>query len=61
MRRARIHIPSVFTFAELKTATENFCIASKIGEGVFGSVYKGVIKSLDLDHPIYAGGCEAHQ
>ncbi|KAF5823633.1 putative protein kinase RLK-Pelle-RLCK-VIIa-2 family [Helianthus annuus] len=42
----------VFTFAELKTATENFCTASKIGEGVFGSVYKGVIKSLDLDHPM---------
>ncbi|KAJ0524811.1 putative transferase, protein kinase RLK-Pelle-RLCK-VIIa-2 family [Helianthus annuus] len=37
----------VFTVAELKTATVNFCTASKIGEGVFGSVYKGVIKSFD--------------
>uniref|UniRef100_A0A251TS45 Putative NB-ARC n=1 Tax=Helianthus annuus TaxID=4232 RepID=A0A251TS45_HELAN len=41
----------VFTVAELKTASENFCTASKIGEGVFGSVYKGVIKSLD-HHPM---------
>ncbi|KAJ0872177.1 putative protein kinase RLK-Pelle-RLCK-VIIa-2 family [Helianthus annuus] len=37
----------VFTVAELKTATRNFCPALKIGEGGFGSVYKGVIKSLD--------------
>lgn len=37
----------VFTVDELKEATENFCIDSKIGEGVFGNVYKGVIKSLE--------------
>nr|XP_043610699.1 serine/threonine-protein kinase PCRK1-like [Erigeron canadensis] len=37
----------VFTVAELKAATKGFCRACKIGEGGFGSVYKGVIKSLD--------------
>ncbi|KAJ0949679.1 putative protein kinase RLK-Pelle-L-LEC family [Helianthus annuus] len=37
----------VFTLAELNEATENFCIDMKIGEGDFGTVYKGVIKSLD--------------
>ncbi|KAI3683812.1 hypothetical protein L1987_84327 [Smallanthus sonchifolius] len=39
----------VFTAAELKAATKSFCRASKIGEGGFGTVYKGVIKSLE--HP----------
>ncbi|KAL8263287.1 hypothetical protein R6Q59_024636 [Mikania micrantha] len=39
----------VFTAAELKTASKNFSKDSKIGEGGFGSVYKGVIKSLE--HP----------
>lgn len=39
----------VFTVAELKLATRNFCTSSKIGEGGFGSVYRGVVKSLD-DH-----------
>ncbi|GJR77065.1 probable serine/threonine-protein kinase PBL19 [Tanacetum coccineum] len=37
----------VFTIADLKAATKNFCKASKIGEGGFGSVYRGVIKSLE--------------
>ncbi|KAI3743435.1 hypothetical protein L1987_61144 [Smallanthus sonchifolius] len=37
----------VFTVAELKAATNNFCRSSKIGEGGFGSVYKGLIKSLE--------------
>ncbi|XP_076917791.1 serine/threonine-protein kinase PCRK1-like [Bidens hawaiensis] len=39
----------VFTVAELKFATNNFCTSSKIGEGGFGSVHRGVVKSLD--HP----------
>ncbi|KAL4560504.1 hypothetical protein LXL04_032656 [Taraxacum kok-saghyz] len=39
----------VFTLTELNTATNGFCSASKIGESRHGSVYKGMIKSLD--HP----------
>ncbi|XP_076893379.1 serine/threonine-protein kinase PCRK1-like [Bidens hawaiensis] len=39
----------VFTLAELEEATENFCTDSKIGEGYYGSLYKGVVKSLE--HP----------
>ncbi|CAN1149123.1 Serine/threonine-protein kinase PCRK1 [Linum perenne] len=35
----------VFTFAELKTATKNFSRSLMIGEGGFGGVYRGVIKS----------------
>ncbi|MFS7996533.1 putative transferase [Helianthus anomalus] len=42
----------VFTVAELKLATKNFCKSSKIGEGGFGRVYKGVVKSLEYP------GCE---
>ncbi|XP_076893394.1 serine/threonine-protein kinase PCRK1-like [Bidens hawaiensis] len=37
----------VFKVGELKTATRNY--STKIGEGGFGNVYKGVIKSLE--HP----------
>ena len=37
----------VFTISELKAATKSFCKASKIGKGGFGSVYRGVIKSLE--------------
>ncbi|KAI3512128.1 hypothetical protein L1887_19335 [Cichorium endivia] len=33
----------VFTFSELKTATKNFSPSTRIGEGKFGYVYKGVI------------------
>ncbi|KAF5784067.1 putative protein kinase RLK-Pelle-RLCK-VIIa-2 family [Helianthus annuus] len=36
---------TVFTFAELKTATKNFSRAAKIGEGGFGCVYIGVVKN----------------
>ncbi|XP_076893392.1 serine/threonine-protein kinase PCRK1-like [Bidens hawaiensis] len=35
----------VFTFSELKAATKNFGLTSKIGEGGFGSVYTGFIKN----------------
>ncbi|KAL8263289.1 hypothetical protein R6Q59_024638 [Mikania micrantha] len=35
----------VFTFSELKTATKNFSLSAKIGEGGFGSVYTGFIKN----------------
>lgn len=37
----------VFTIAELKAATSDFDISSKIGEGEFWSVHKGTIKSLE--------------
>eukprot|EP00249_Psilotum_nudum_P005745 c19165_g1_i1 orf=294-1571(-) len=33
-----------FTFAELLTATRNFCPAMKIGQGGFGTVYKGSLR-----------------
>ncbi|KAL4560505.1 hypothetical protein LXL04_032657 [Taraxacum kok-saghyz] len=39
----------VFTISELKAATRNFSRSRNIGEGGFGSVYRGVIKSLE--HP----------
>lgn len=41
----------VFTLVELKEATKNFCRAWKIGQDGFGSVYRGVIKSLE--HPFH--------
>ncbi|XP_027071476.1 serine/threonine-protein kinase PCRK1-like [Coffea eugenioides] len=37
----------VFTVAELKAATKNFSRSTKLGEGGFGCVYRGVIKSSD--------------
>ncbi|XP_065871080.1 serine/threonine-protein kinase PCRK1-like [Euphorbia lathyris] len=37
----------VFTFSELKTATKNFSRSLMIGEGGFGSVYRGVIRSAE--------------
>ncbi|KAL3642593.1 Serine/threonine-protein kinase pcrk1 [Castilleja foliolosa] len=36
-----------FTFSELKQATKNFSRTAKLGEGGFGCVFKGVIKSSD--------------
>ncbi|CAI9097990.1 OLC1v1034529C3 [Oldenlandia corymbosa var. corymbosa] len=38
---------TVFTFADVKSATKNFTRSAKLGEGGFGCVYKGVIKSLE--------------
>lgn len=32
--------PYTFSFTELKTATENFSPANKLGEGGFGQVYR---------------------
>ncbi|KAL6979183.1 non-specific serine,threonine protein kinase [Sarracenia purpurea var. burkii] len=39
----------VFTFAELKSATRGFSRALTIGEGGFGSVYRGVVTVSDHD------------
>ncbi|XP_047979504.1 probable serine/threonine-protein kinase PBL19 [Salvia hispanica] len=60
----------VFTFAELKQATNNFNRLLKIGEGGFGCVYKGTIKppeGKDGDPMIVAikklskDGCQGHK
>lgn len=40
----------VFTFSELKTATKNFSRSLMIGEGGFGGVYRGVIRSTEDNH-----------
>ena len=37
----------VFTFAELRTATKNFSRSLMIGEGGFGCVYRGTIRSTE--------------
>ncbi|KAK8666083.1 hypothetical protein V6N13_006235 [Hibiscus sabdariffa] len=37
----------VFTVSELKSATKNFSRSAMLGEGGFGCVYKGFIKSPD--------------
>ncbi|RWW61199.1 hypothetical protein BHE74_00031753 [Ensete ventricosum] len=37
----------VFTFSELRNATKNFSRSLMVGEGGFGCVYRGTIKSLD--------------
>lgn len=44
--REKEHDSRVFSYAELKNATNNFH-RPKIGEGGFGSVYKGVISPND--------------
>ena len=39
-----------FTFLELKAATKNFSRSLMIGEGGFGGVYRGVIRSYEDSH-----------
>ncbi|KAL0407100.1 UNVERIFIED_CONTAM: putative LRR receptor-like serine/threonine-protein kinase [Sesamum latifolium] len=36
--------PCTFSYAELKTATRDFNVANKLGEGGFGPVYKGTVE-----------------
>ncbi|KAJ6770629.1 hypothetical protein OIU79_021310 [Salix purpurea] len=43
-------VPNVkcYSYKELKNATGDFCDANKIGEGGFGSVYKGRLKHGEI-------------
>ncbi|XVF33669.1 hypothetical protein REPUB_Repub17cG0187900 [Reevesia pubescens] len=43
----KAHNLRVFSFSELRQATHDFNLRLKIGEGGFGSVYKGTIKPAD--------------
>ncbi|GMI74105.1 PBS1-like 19 [Hibiscus trionum] len=43
---AKAHNLRVFSFSELRQATHDFNLLLKIGEGGFGSVYKGSIKPV---------------
>ncbi|XP_073062879.1 serine/threonine-protein kinase PCRK1-like [Primulina eburnea] len=54
--RGNTHLPNlyerpnslrVFTFPELKQMTKSFSHSSKLGEGGFGSVYQGIMKSSE--------------
>ncbi|KAL8112583.1 putative serine/threonine-protein kinase PBL19 [Apium graveolens] len=47
MYKEKEHNLRVFTFEELRDATKNFNRLLKIGEGGFGSVYKGCIRLVD--------------
>lgn len=37
---------NLYTYKELRVATDNFSPANKIGEGGFGSVYKVIAHSI---------------
>ncbi|GMP64819.1 hypothetical protein CsSME_00025909 [Camellia sinensis var. sinensis] len=39
---------NLYTYKELRTATDDFSHANKIGEGGFGSVYKGRLKNGNI-------------
>ncbi|KAF8692166.1 hypothetical protein HU200_039768 [Digitaria exilis] len=41
--------PKRFGYAELAIATDNFSDKHKLGEGGFGSVYRGFLKEMNLD------------
>lgn len=47
MYKEKEHNLRVFSFEELRNATRNFNRLLKIGEGGFGSVYKGCIRLVD--------------
>jgi len=40
--------PKRFRYGELAVATDNFSDQQKLGEGGFGSVYRGYLKEMDL-------------
>ncbi|KAL1328974.1 U-box domain-containing protein 33 isoform X1 [Arachis ipaensis] len=39
---------SEFSFAEIKEATNNFSPSQKIGEGGYGSIYKGILRQTEV-------------
>lgn len=41
-------VPKRFCYSDLAMATDNFSNDKKLGQGCFGSVYKGFLKELDL-------------
>ncbi|XP_019169318.1 PREDICTED: L-type lectin-domain containing receptor kinase IX.1-like isoform X2 [Ipomoea nil] len=41
--------PKKFSYTELETATNNFAEEHKLGEGGFGGVYRGFLRSLNMD------------
>ncbi|OMP00810.1 hypothetical protein COLO4_12360 [Corchorus olitorius] len=43
----KAHNLRVFSYSELKQATQDFNLVNKIGEGGFGGVFKGTIKTAD--------------
>ncbi|XP_022943217.1 cold-responsive protein kinase 1-like isoform X1 [Cucurbita moschata] len=43
-----MHNVRLYTYKELKVATQDFSLANKIGEGGFGSVYKGRLRNGKL-------------
>ncbi|KAK8985468.1 hypothetical protein V6N11_068724 [Hibiscus sabdariffa] len=43
-----LHNVKFYTYKELRTATEDFSPVNKIGEGGFGSVYKGRLKNGNI-------------
>ncbi|XP_044472777.1 cold-responsive protein kinase 1-like [Mangifera indica] len=45
---SNIHDTKMYTYGELRKATENFSVANKIGQGGFGSVYKGRLQDGTL-------------
>lgn len=47
MYKEKEHNLRVFSFEELRNSTRNFNRLLKIGEGGFGSVYKGCIRLVD--------------
>ncbi|KAI8553118.1 hypothetical protein RHMOL_Rhmol06G0319700 [Rhododendron molle] len=43
-----VHNLNLFTYKELRIATDDFCPTNKVGEGGFGSVYKGTLKNGNI-------------
>ncbi|XVF42894.1 hypothetical protein PTKIN_Ptkin01aG0402500 [Pterospermum kingtungense] len=44
INEVKLHQLPLFTFEEIETATTNFSLSNKLGQGGFGPVYKGTLK-----------------